>query len=899
MRAHEIRQKYIEFFQSKAHLYLPGAPLIPIDAEGVEDRSTLFTSAGMQQFKPYFTGAATPPSSRVVTVQKCLRTGDIDSVGDFSHCTFFEMLGNFSFGDYFKKEVITWTWEFLAEHLQIDTERLCVTVFEDDDEAFEVWHKIVGLPEDRIHRLGEAKNYWPANAISAGPNGPCGPCSEIFYRIARLEEMCSDKNLSPAERYLIDDDAGRYVEIWNNVFTQFNRSEDEAGNPLLTPLPKKNNDTGAGLDRIAFILQGKDSVFETDLFGPALSHIEELSGKSYKGSMQPTDFAFRVVAEHTRSMIFCIADGILPSNEGRGYVLRYIMRRAVRYGKMALGFDAPFLHEIAPVLIDQMGEFYTELRDRSELILKTIQREEENFRRTLDIGMARLEVLLTSETIQNTKVLPGDEAFVLYDTYGFPLKLTEELAAERGIQLDMEGFEAAMERQRQQSKASSNIAANLFTAGNDVLANLANRLPATEFVGYTATQSDAVLLSIIRSGKEAQTATIGDEVTLILDATPFYAESGGQVGDIGYLYSADGSLEVEVLDTSKQSGLYLHTCKIVKGEANLGMKVIACANSERRLHIMRNHTATHLLHAALREILGGHVHQKGSLVAPDRLRFDFTHTQAMTAEEIRRVEEMVNSEVLKATEVTIYSDMPIAEAKAKGAMALFGEKYGDAVRMVEIGDFSRELCGGIHLKNTAQIGLFKIIAATGVASGVRRVEAVSGRGAYDLVQKQEEMLNLVAGLLKTSPAMVVTATEKVLEQRTELEKQNRQLKMGGNTAQSTELVPKTIQGIPMVIERLDGTEPEALANLADKTAQRLGSAVVLLAAVTEGRVLFAAKVTPDLVEKGVHAGNLVRNVAKMTGGGGGGRPDFAQAGGKNPDLLPQALEAVPNFITNG
>jgi alanyl-tRNA synthetase len=922
MRVHDLRQKYIEFFQSRGHLYQPAAPLVPIDALGVEDKSTLFTSAGMQQYKPYFIGAAVPPSTRICTVQKCLRTGDIDSVGDYSHCTLFEMLGNFSFGDYFKKEVIHWTWEFLTGVLKLDKERFCVTVFADDDEAFAIWHDEVGLPADRIHRLGEDKNYWPANAISQGPNGPCGPCSEVFYRVAPLEEMTTDPAISPTERYLVDDDAGRYVEVWNNVFTQFDRSEDGNGKPVLTPLPKKNNDTGAGLDRIAYVVQGKTSVFETDLFQPTLTRIGEISGLTYGGTMSVQDFAFRVVAEHTRAAVFCIADGILPSNEGRGYVLRYILRRAIRYGKKDLGFAEPFLHEVAPAIIEQMGEFYTELRERRELILATIQREEESFRRTLDNGMTRLEEMLKVEQLRhpssdggerssgsehlNTRtrehpapMLPGDDVFMLYDTYGFPLKLTEEIAAERGFAIDMAGFEQAMERQRGKSKEGSKMETELFSRGESALAEMQRSLPPTEFLAYGSAVAEARILGLLVNGQAVESARAGDEVTVALDRTPFYAESGGQVGDAGQIVTAAGdttcALKISVSDTQRSAGLILHAGKVLEGEASVGQTVIASVDAERRRHIMRNHTATHLLQAALREVLGGHVHQKGSRVEPDRLRFDFTHSRPVTQEELRSVEDIVNGEILKDEAVVVHSDLPIAEAKARGAMALFGEKYGDRVRMIEISGFSRELCGGIHLSHTSQVGLFKIVSETGVASGVRRIEAATGQGAYRLVNQRDEALRSVAALLKSNPADVVAAAERLLQQRQELEKQNRQLKAGAG-AQTADLQPEQVDGIAVVAHRIDGSDGEAIANLADRTAQRLGSAIVVLGGVNDGKISLLAKVTPDLVKRGFHAGNLVREVARMTGGGGGGRPDFAQAGGKNPEKLQEALDAVPRLV---
>ena len=901
MLAHELRQKYIEFFQSKGHLHLPGAPLVPIDALGVEDKSTLFTSAGMQQFKAYFVGAATPPHTRICTVQKCLRTGDIDSVGDFSHCTFFEMLGNFSFGDYFKREVITWTWEFLKDWLQIDTDRLCVTVFEDDNEAFGIWRDEIGLPEDRIHRLAADKNFWPANAIEDGPNGPCGPCSEIFYRVAPLEEMTGDPNLTPTERYKIDDDAGRWLEIWNNVFTQFDRSEDADGRPLLTPLPKKNNDTGAGLDRIAYVLQGKTSVFETDLFQPTLNRIGQLSGLTYGGTMSPTDFALRCVAEHTRSMVFCIADGILPSNEGRGYVLRYIMRRAIRYGKTVLGFDQPFLHEVAPEIIAQMGDFYPELVERRELILRTIRDEEERFRRTLDNGMSRLLALLESPEVQETKALPGGEggAFTLYDTYGFPIKLTQELAAERGFEVDMAAFEAAIAAQRIRSREAGGEK-EVFTDFGTLSAALAN-LPPTQFTGYLQTDTRAKVLAILRHGESIEAAEAGPEpVEVLLDRTPFYAESGGQVGDTGWLAFPESRTQftVRVVDTRKNGGIYFHTVAIDDDTLRVGQEVHAEVDVARRRHIMRNHTATHLLQAALRQVLGDHVHQKGSLVNAERLRFDFTHFQPMTAAEIAQVEEIVNARVLDDTDVLVHSDVPISEAKARGAMALFGEKYGDRVRMVEIPGFSIELCGGTHLRNTSQVGLFKIVSETGVASGVRRIEAVTGAGAIHHVRQREETLNQLAALLKTNPGNIVTAAERLVTARQDLEKQVRQMKAGGGAAQASELAPQILHGVPVVVRKLDNADAETVAALADRAAQQLQSAVIVLGTISDGKVAFAAKVTKDLVAKGLHAGNLVREVARLAGGGGGGRPDFAQAGGRDPGKLQEALDAVPGLIEN-
>lgn len=900
MLAHEIRTKYLEFFQERGHLVLPGASLVPINVLGVLDEATLFTGSGMEQFKPFFANTAEPPRRRVATVQKCIRTNDIDSVGDYSHCTFFEMLGNFSFGDYFKADVIPWTWDFLTKVVGLDGNRLAVTIYVEDDEAFDVWHNVIGLPVDRIHRQGEDKNFWPASVLSKGPNGPCGPNSEIFYRVAPESELTTDPALTPGERFRIDEEAGKWVEIWNNVFTQFDRQEDADGHPVLIPLPFKNNDTGAGLDRIAYVSQGKTSVFETDLFGPTLEEISRLSGKPYGGTMSPVDFAFRVVAEHTRAAVFCIADGILPSNEGRGYVLRYIMRRAIRYGKMTLGFDAPFLHEIAPKIIAQMGDFYTELTERQELILQTIRAEEEAFRRRLDVGMTILEEMLNSGTVQQTKRLSGADVFLLHGTYGFPYNLTQELAQERGIAVDLEGFERELEAERERSRGGSNIQDAVFSSA--VTQGVVGRdLPKTTFRGYEDTQVATKVLALYQEGEPREMARAGEVVTVVLESTPFYAESGGQVGDTGWITAPAGNvtcaLKIEVTDTKKNAlGVFLHSGKILEGEATVGQTVTAQVDTERRRSIMRNHTATHLLQAALRQIVGSHVHQKGSLVSPERLRFDFTHSQPLTANEIAQVEALVNTEALRDADVHIYTDVPIAEAKARGAMALFGEKYGDSVRMVEIPGFSLELCGGTHLAHTSQVGLFKIVSESGVAAGVRRIEAVTGMGAYAFVNRREETLGQVASLLKSTPNDVVTAAERLLAQRQQLERENRQLKAGGGAAQAAELTPHDVSGVPVVISRLEGIDAEATANLADATAQRLQSAAIVLGTVVEGKVSFAAKVTKDLTARGLHAGNLVREVAKITGGGGGGRPDFATAGGRDASKLQEALDAVPRLI---
>ena len=911
MLANELRQRYIDFFTGKAHKYLPGAPLIPVDALGNADNSTLFTSAGMQQFKPFFIGAATPPVTRICTVQKCLRTGDLDSVGDFSHCTFFEMLGNFSFGDYFKADVIPWTWQFLTEEIGLDPERLCVTVYLDDDEAWHIWHDVVGLPEDRIHRLGEDKNYWPANAISEGPDGPCGPCSEIFYRVVPLDQMTMDSKLTPVERYIIDDAAGRWLEIWNNVFTQFDRSADEKGSAVLTALPNKNNDTGAGLDRIVMVLQGKRSVFETDLFQPAIQRIEEISGKQYGGTMNKTDIAFRVVAEHARSMTFCIADGILPSNEGRGYVLRRIMRRAIRFGRSAMGFEETFLDQVIPCVIDQMGFFYPELTERREHILRTAIAEEERFRRTLDNGISRLEEILLG--LDPGARLTGTDAFQLYDTFGFPLELTEEICAEKNVKVDIVGFNKAMEEQRERSREATGLDRDVFKNMGAAMADIQKRSSITEFLGYDQTaESNVKVLGILRDGELVQFAQSGDVVEIVLDRTPFYAESGGQVGDTGQFYAQNVDtaipMRAQVNGTRKVGGIFLHAVRILEGEICNDMLLSAVVDASRRRNIMRNHTATHLLQSALREVLGSHVHQKGSLVAPERLRFDFTHTQPIFGEELARIEKLVNERILEDTEVAVHSDVPIAEAKVRGAMALFGEKYGEFVRIIEIQKkapislrakesqlVSLELCGGTHVGRTSQIGLFKVTSETGVASGVRRIEAVTGQGAFEYILQREATLEDLANLLKTNSRDVLTAAEKLLAQRSHLEKQIQKLRTS-ESDNSTELIPKDLHGITVIAAVVPHADADSLAALADRAVKVHGSLAVILGTELEGRVVFVAKVTPDLIKKGVNAGKIIREVAKVAGGGGGGRPDFAQAGGKDPSRLEDAINKAVEII---
>ncbi len=873
--ARALRHAFLGFFRGKGHLLLPSDSLVP------KDPSLLFTSAGMVQFKPYFLGIAQPPAPRVTTVQKCLRTTDIESVGDLSHLTFFEMLGNFSFGDYFKREAILWAWEFLIDHLKIDPDRLQFTVFQDDDEAFNIWHREVGIEQKRIWRLGEKTNFWPANAITEGPNGPCGPCSEIFYD-TRIDTGCTNPDCGPAC------DCARWLEIWNLVFMQYERTE-ENGKPKLIPLPKKNIDTGMGLERTAAVLMGFDSPFETDVFLPIVRRIEQMSGVRYKQG-EPTDTAIRLIADHIRCGVFAIADGVIPQNEGRGYVLRRVIRRAILRGQRVLGFDKPFMTDLIPAVIDALGDHYPEIIQRKDYIHTILQHEEERFRQTVQAGLARLEEMLAE---CEGGVLSGERAFMLYDTYGFPLELTQEIAQERGIQVDLEGFQRALERQRQRARSASGISEKLFVQTGSALAELAQQTAPTLFVGYHHLQSESQVVGLVRNGDLVPSAREGETVEIVLDITPFYAEAGGQVGDTGFIRWEGGY--AEVLDTQKANDYYLHHARIAEGELTLGMQVHAEVPAQRRTDIMRNHTATHLLHAALRQVLGTHVVQAGSLVAPDRLRFDFTHPQPVSPEELERIESLVNERILDEIEVKVYTDVPIEEARRRGAMMLFGEKYGDLVRMVEIPGFSLELCGGTHLKNTIEAGLFKIIHEGSVSAGVRRVEALTGRATYRWLLEREHALRAVTELLHAPVPELPHTIQRLMRQLKELQEELERVKQSSIAQAVGEMVPFMVGDIPVVAHALPNGDPKMLGVLADRLIQK-GTGVAVLATVHDGKVVLVAKVADEWVQRGIHAGNLVRALAQQVGGSGGGKPDFAQAGGKLPEKLPDAIQSVPELL---
>ncbi len=909
MTARELRHKYLDFFQSKGHSAYPSGSLVPYDVTGRLDESLLFNGAGMVQFKPFFRGVAEPPNARLTTAQKCVRTGDIEEVGDLSHLTFFEMLGNFSFGDYFKREAIAFSWEFLTskEWLGLDPRRLAFTVFESDDEAFEAWAELLrgaGIdPETRIFRLGEETNYWPAGAFSKGPPGPCGPNSEMFYWV--------DGNSLPPESYtredyLRDEEAKLWLEIWNDVFIQY-EWQGELRNPErpnlgyektgMPELPFRSIDTGMGLERTAAVLGGHQSVYDTDLFEPILAKIGQISGVAY-GQAETTDRAIRVIADHIRTACFCIADGILPSNGGRGYVLRRLIRRAVLKGQRVLGIERPFFHEVFGGVLASMGDHYGELKERREVIEETLRNEEALFRRTVERGLDLLTDHLEILRRNGVQSYPGDKAFLLYDTFGFPLEVTKEVCAEAGFTVDEAGYEAAMKEAQERSRG----AGGMDSVYSGVEVRYAFPVTQTVFVGYEFSQSESIVVGALPELDEESRWT--GRVAVALDQTPFYAESGGQVGDEGTLHSE--AFDLKVLDIVRQEGVYVHLCEIVRldhptalagmpgDEANLlvqrrifNQPVLARIEVSDRRATMRHHTATHLLHAALRNVLGSHVTQAGSLVSPEHLRFDFTHGKAIGADELAEIERIVNDEVLRNTSVITYIDMPVSEAKARGAMALFGEKYGDFVRMVEIGEFSRELCGGTHVGATGEIGMFKILSESSAASGVRRIEAVAGEATIRWVGDQLETLRQASALLKTNPKELVPAVEKTIDQLKEERRKREQLASQGAGSAEAEIL--NIGPVELAIQKLTVGEPKDAQLVADRLADQKPNRVVLVGLASEGKVSFVAKVGADALAQKAHAGNLLREVAKVAGGGGGGKAEFATAGGRDADKIDAAL----------
>lgn len=855
MTGNEIRKAYLDFFESKKHLKLHSFSLVPEN-----DPSLLLIGAGMAPLKPYFTGKLVPPSYRVTTSQKCIRTGDIDNVGRTArHHTFFEMLGNFSFGDYFKKEAITWAWEFLTEVLELDTNKLYVTVYPEDEEAYDIWHNIVGLADERIFKLED--NFWEIG------EGPCGPDSEIFYDLGP-ERGCGKPTCN------VGCDCDRYLEIWNLVFTQFNKTKDGS----YEPLEKKNIDTGAGLERLASVIQQKESNFETDLLFPIMQRVIDVCHGDYNNKEQK--IAVKVIGDHIRAVTMMIGDGILPSNEGRGYVLRRILRRAVRFGRV-LGIEEAFLADLVDIVIDMYKEAYPELAERKELIKTVIATEEAQFSATLAQGLELLNAMI--EDADGTGVLAGEKVFNLYDTFGFPVELTEEIVQEHGMTIDHDGFDKAMKAQQERARAArAKVSAKVATPDTTGLDQSA--LVKDE----NAVNARVVLIGI--DGAAVERAEKDTAITIILDKTPFHAEGGGQIGDTGYITGPSG--KAEVTDTkSLANGLTYMIAIVTEGSLSKGDEVDITVDKVRNLDIARNHTATHLLQAALRKVLGTHVNQAGSLVTPERLRFDFTHFSPMTNEELAEVEKEVNRQIMKNVDLEI-EEMPVDDAIKKGAMALFGEKYGDIVRVVNVPGFSCELCGGSHVPNTSVIGSFRIVGESGTGTGIRRIEAVTGKAAHERAVADAVLLQEAATLLKSKEEDIPAKIEQLLTALKEAEREVAQLshKLATSSLDDILAAKEEIHGVSVTAASVTADSAEGLRDMADMVLDKVGG-IVLLGAVQGDKVSFVCKVDKELTKQGYHAGKIVKAAAVAAGGGGGGRPDMAQAGGKDPQKLEEALKA--------
>jgi len=864
MKASDIRQKWLDFFASKNHHIEASASLVPYN-----DPSLLWINAGMAPLKAYFDGRIKPDNPRIANAQKCIRTNDIENVGKTRrHHTFFEMLGNFSIGDYFKEEAITWSWEFLTDKswLAMDPNKLSVTIHPEDDEAFQLWNEKIGLPAERIIKLED--NFWDIG------EGPCGPCTEIFYDRGDRYGDLSDPECYPGG------ENERFLEVWNNVFSQFNHNRDGS----YTPLPNKNIDTGAGLERFASILQDVDSNFDTDLFQPIIQSICSVAGVKYKENAD-RDVALKVIADHLRTVVFAVGDGVLPSNEGRGYVIRRLLRRAVRYGKV-LGVDKPFLYQLTATVCDVMGIYYNEIVEKREFIERVIRTEEERFHETLSDGLNIIAGLIETAKSEGSRVIVGTDAFKLYDTYGFPLDLTEDFAVEHGMSVDREGFDAAMQQQRSRARAARQETESMKVQGGPI----AELTVKSEFVGYTELITSSKIIAIVQGDNSVDIVSAGAEAQIVLDRTPFYAESGGQISDHGTL-SIGGTIMAVVEDVSKAPhGQHIIHVTIKHGSLKIGDVVEAAVSRSEREDTIKNHTATHLLHKALKEVLGEHVNQAGSLVEPQRLRFDFSHFGSVTQEELLDVERRVNEQIWFGTQLDI-SIKSLTEAKAMGAMALFGEKYGDLVRVVRVGEYSLELCGGCHVGNTSEIGLFRIISEGGIGSGIRRIEAVTGRHAYSYLDEQVQVLRDSAALLKASSSDLPKRIDGLLAQIRELSRENESLQAKLSRFEAASLADhvKSIGGVQALIAQVDATGMDALRGIADQMKEKLGSAVIILGAIEGEKVNLIVAVTADLINQGYHAGKLIKQIAAVCGGGGGGRPDLAQAGGKEPGKLQAAL----------
>ncbi len=870
MKSDEIRAKYLEFFKERGHVVERSDTVVPSN-----DPTLLFTSAGMVQFKPYYTGEVPVPYRTATTSQKCLRAGgkanDLDEVGKTSrHLTFFEMLGNFSFGDYFKREAIQWAWEFSTQVLKLDPEAIVATVYKDDDEAYDIWHNEIGIPEKRLYRLGDADNFWGP----AGDTGACGPCSELLYDKGEHIDPNADPENDPHERFL---------EFWNLVFPQFDQQPDGSR----PPLKNRGIDTGMGLERLAALLQNKETVFDTDGIFPIIEATEALTEVAYNDNPVP----YRVIADHARSLSFMIADGILPGNGGRGYVLRRLLRRAARFGR-DLGLDQPFLYKIAPTVIKLMGHQYPELVEKRLQIEKTIRAEEESFGKTLNRGMIQLDKMFPVDTDKTMNGYDaGQNVFTLSDTYGFPADISIDILEERGYPYDQAGFDDAMKEQKERG--------GFVGSGQEAIAPVYSQVHEacgdTDFKGYDTTECKATIKAIIRDGATVDTLTEGQEGEVILDQTPFYAESGGQVGDTGVLDGVEGN--GAVTDVKKVFGtLFCHAVTVRSGALKVGDKVEASANELNRRQIENHHTATHLLQAALQNIVGEHVHQAGSLVSPDRLRFDFTHFEGIDTDSLEKIERLVN-DYIRRDEPVVIENKSQEEARAAGAMALFGEKYGDIVRVVRVGDFSMELCGGTHVPRTGVIGYFKIVTEASIASGVRRIEAICGEPSVDTILMQGRQLNNTAQLLKTSLDSVEDRVKTLLEENRKLAKEVEKWKAAAAASNINDLMEQAqeVNGIKVIAASVDGQDGKGLKTLIEKMRDKLGSGVIVLGSPSDGKVALNVCVTNDLIKQ-IKAGDIVKQVAPIVGGGGGGKPDMAQAGGKNPEKLPEALDQVPVIV---
>ena len=876
----ELRRMYLEFFESKDHLSMNSFSLVPHN-----DNSLLLINAGMAPLKPYFTGQEVPPRKRVTTCQKCIRTGDIENVGKTArHLTFFEMLGNFSFGDYFKHEAIAWSWEFLTEVIGMEPERLYPSIYGEDDEAFEIWTKEIGVPEEKITRFyrdenGECDNFWEHGA------GPCGPCSEIYYD--RGEKYgCGSPDCK------VGCDCDRFMEVWNNVFTQF----DGDGHGNYVELANKNIDTGMGLERLAVVVQDVDSVFDIDTMKAIRDRICEIAGKTYQTDAMD-DVSIRLITDHIRSATFMISDGIMPTNEGRGYVLRRIIRRAARHGRL-LGIEEKFLANLSETVIAESKDGYPELEEKREFILKVLSEEEEKFHKTIDQGLSILNEMQEEMQATGSKVLSGENAFKLYDTYGFPMDLTQEILEEKGFTIDEEGFKACMEEQRKKAR-SARKETNYMGADATVYDEIDTAI-TTKFVGYDRLVHESKITVLTTETELTQALSDGDVGTMIVEETPFYATMGGQCADNGIIETADGTFRVE--DTIQlRGGKVGHVGKVTKGMFKVGDTVTLRVNEKKRNLTRRNHSATHLLQKALREVLGTHVEQHGSYVDEGRLRFDFSHFAAMTEEEITKVENIVNEKIADSLPV-VTKIMSLDEAKKSGAMALFGEKYGDTVRVVSMGDFSTELCGGTHVDNTANISAFKIISESGIAAGVRRIEALTSEGVFEYYDKMEDTINEAAKIVKTNPAGLVEKLEHLMAEVKALQSENESLKskaakdaLGDVMDQVTE-----VKGTKLLAVSISGVDMNGLRDLGDQLKEKLGEGVIVLASENDGKVNLVAMATDGAMKAGAHAGNLIKAIAGKVGGGGGGRPNMAQAGGKNPagiaDALAEAKTALEGQI---